>query len=273
MVPAIILAGCGGASPPGPGAGATFPSHAFEEAGGPGVLQPSTTATTVGADPASTCPGATTCRLSAPGEPLDMVRGRVVFEYRVNASGLTRSALTGAQVVGAVRAAAAEWMRHDTRIELVFRGTTGAPAGTPGVVAFGAPCGHGRFPACTDLTSDPSSVTFSAAAPWTWRSCGPGGDGTPCTPYPQHCTVEGSVERCEGIDLQAVATHEWGHVLGLDDLTSTQADGLTMFGRAAVSDDRGALVRRDLSTIGVGDLDGLRRLYPGSTTARPIVTP
>jgi hypothetical protein len=70
-----------------------------------------------------------------------------------------------------------------------------------------------------------------------------------------------------------VATHEWGHVLGLDDLLAPAAEGLTMYARAPVTDDRGAQVRRELSTIGLGDLLGLRRLYPGSTTARPLVTP
>lgn len=202
-----------------------------------------------------------------------MVGGKVAFEYRVNPSGATVSSLAASEVVAAIRAAAEEWTRQDGRIDLVFRGTTRAPAGTPGVFAFGDTCGHGGFPACTDRRTEPASVTFSAAAPWTWRSCGPGGDGSPCTPYPQRCTSDGSTETCEGIDLQAVATHEWGHILGLDDLTSRRAEGLTMFVRAAVTDDRGALVRRDLSTIGLGDLVGLRRLYPGSTTDRPIVTP
>lgn len=255
------------------GSDTTFPADAFSEPGPSDVLRPSTSSTSVDPDESAGCPGAVTCRLNAPGEPLDLVGGKVLVQYRINPRGAGSASLTEAQVVAAIRAAGREWAGHDSRIELVYRGTTRAPAGTAGVFAFGSACGHGGFPACTDRRTKQPSVTFSSAAPWTWRSCGPGGDGSSCTPYPQRCTATGSTQTCAGIDLQAVATHEWGHLLGLEDLLSPKAEGLTMYARAQVTDVLGAQVRRDLSTIGLGDLVGLRRLYPGPTTDSPILTP
>lgn len=251
----------------------TFPSDAFDEDPVPEPLSstPSTSRPAPPAEPASVCPGATTCRLFIAGDALSTKDGTVTVEYRVNPDGRTNSGLSSTEVVAAIRAAAEAWSNADDRIVFRYRGPTTAPAGTAGVVAFGQPCAHGSYPACTDRRTEQPSITFSAVAPWMWEACG--GNGNACDPYPQTCEAASGAETCQGIDLQAVATHEWGHVLGLEDLTTAQADGLTMYARATVADEQGARVLRGLSTLGLGDVVGLRSLYPGRSKSYEIRTP
>lgn len=219
------------------------------------------------------CPGADTCGRFAVGAPLPIVEGRIVVRYRINPGGAETPYLSEDQRVGAIRAAAATWARAEPRLLFRYEGLTAAPAGTPGVAGFGTPCNHGTHPACGGLVEGKATLTFSGSAPWTWRACGPGGGDRPCTPYDQPCREIGPDIRCEGLDLQAVATHEWGHVLGLLDLYGREAMGLTMYARSPVSDREVDRARRELSTLGRGDLLGLRALYPTAAPLPPIAVP
>lgn len=219
------------------------------------------------------CPGADTCGRFAIGEALPMAGGRVVVRYRINPGGSSTPYISEDQRVAAIRAAAAAWSRADPRIVFQYDGLTTKPAGTPGVAGFGTPCNHGTHPACGGLIDGQATLTFSDSAPWTWRACGPGGGDRPCTPYDQPCREIGPDLRCEGIDLQAVATHEWGHVLGLRDLFGREATGLTMYARSPVADRDVDRARRDLSTLGRGDILGLRSLYPTTVPFPAIAVP
>lgn len=269
---ALAVAACSGSVGGDPEAGDAFPPGAFDDPEAAPLVPRPTPAEPAVEPAASRCPGVTTCRRFVAGEAREADGGAVVVTYRVNPTGAAESGLSRDEIVGAIRAAARTWEHHAPAISLRYTGVTGEPPGTSGVIGFGV-CGHGRVPACADLRQPEATITFSMHAPWTWRSCGPGGDGSRCDPYPQDCFRTAGGEECRGVDLQAVATHEFGHVLGLDDLHEPTAEGLTMYSFAAVTDDQGALVRRDLSTLGLGDVAGLEALYPGFTVARPIVEP
>jgi len=56
-------------------------------------------------------------------------------------------------------------------------------------------------------------------------------------------------------DLRNIATHEFGHWVGLGDLYNSQAKDLTMYGYAV----RGELKK---DTLGLGDITGIRALWP-----------
>jgi hypothetical protein len=59
----------------------------------------------------------------------------------------------------------------------------------------------------------------------------------------------------DAYDLQDIATHEFGHWVGLDDLYSDADEDLTMYGFGA----GGELKKR---TLGTGDIDGARAVAP-----------
>ncbi|MCL5407111.1 MAG: hypothetical protein M1429_01295 [Patescibacteria group bacterium] len=56
-------------------------------------------------------------------------------------------------------------------------------------------------------------------------------------------------------DLQDIATHEFGHWMGLGDLYDANSKDLTMYGYAA----RGELKK---DTLGLGDINGIRAVWP-----------
>ena len=64
------------------------------------------------------------------------------------------------------------------------------------------------------------------------------------------------------IDVQAVATHEIGHLVGLADLYSPEDSAMTMFGYTSPGD----VTQR---TLEWGDQAGLRQLYPSGTVTQP----
>ena len=242
-----------------------------------GPLATSTTTTVLGpvtgGSQRSGCPGAGTCPRFSPGTALPVVDGRIEIAYHINPSGATTANLSPGRLVGAINAATRAWHAVDPRLNFRYLGRTTRPAGEPGVVAFGTPCRHGSHPACGGIIDGKPTVTFSDRAPWSWQLCGVAGDGEPCTPYEQPCRpLEGNL-RCEGIDLQAIATHEWGHVLGLEDLFGAEAEGLTMYARAQITDPNEDMARRDLSTLGWGDILGLRALYRTTHPLPPVVVP
>jgi hypothetical protein len=67
----------------------------------------------------------------------------------------------------------------------------------------------------------------------------------------------GQVGNCpnDAYDVWSVATHELGHVAGLDDLYTNEAKTHTMYGYI----DKGETIKRDLHEH---DKEGLRRIYP-----------
>lgn len=69
------------------------------------------------------------------------------------------------------------------------------------------------------------------------------------SPYSQDCIES------DAYDVQNIATHEFGHWVGLDDLYATSTAELTMYGYGALGE-----LKKD--TLGVGDIDGVRAVAP-----------
>jgi hypothetical protein len=254
----------------------TSASGAHDGSGSKAVPLPTTTAIRSGASPTTTpaaqggaCPDPRYCAdftLLGGRWPTD-ANGDFFVHYRVNVtSPPPRTDLTTSQIVQAIDAAAHAWMAADPHVHLVYDGlTTEAPdpRSCNNVIAFAVP-GVGEGTPCADQQNVHYSG-FVASLPntFTWRPCGAGGD--PCDPY------DGGNY---GIDLQQVATHEWGHVLGLDhpnggkDLKDEQ---LSMWGSVTNSQCGGGC--RWMVTLGLGDILGLRQLYPTSAAMPGILSP
>jgi hypothetical protein len=62
-------------------------------------------------------------------------------------------------------------------------------------------------------------------------------------------------------DVQGILTHELGHVLGLDHPDVNEAAGLTMSANTYERVSYG-YESRALSTLGLGDVLGMKKLYP-----------
>ena len=58
-----------------------------------------------------------------------------------------------------------------------------------------------------------------------------------------------------GFDIKNIATHEFGHWMGLGDLYNASSKDLTMYGYAS----RGELKK---DTLGLGDINGVRAVWP-----------
>jgi hypothetical protein len=123
-------------------------------------------------------------------------------------------------------------MAADPRLLLRNDGMTTKPAAYDNVFAFGP----GGPSGVTQIAHGPGGyfhgyyvrfdVRFSTDVHWLWRPCDPS-HGRPCTGYSDR-NQDGET----AMDLQDVATHEWGHVVGLEHASVDSADDeLTMWGQ------------------------------------------
>lgn len=168
----------------------------------------------------------------------------VEFPYVVNAS--KAPAAIRAQVDAALAAATATWSAADAEKQLVHAGTSTVSRPRydgQNVVLWRAL--SRRTIAAAYIWYDPTSsevldadMVFNTRVPWAVTAGG--GD---CAGDPQ------------AYDLQAVATHELGHWIGLDDLYTADAVDLTMFGIVTAGELKKA-------TLGTGDALGARAVAP-----------
>lgn len=266
------------AGPSGP-ASSSSRSDAPKPSGRPSAPGPTTTAASGSGSPTTTGPGGpsgTTTTTPVGGCPdprgcpsYKLLGGRwprdadgvATIHYRVKTSGhtpVTAAPVTPEQLVAAVRAAARAWMDAVPSVRLVYDGTTDeAPNSSNNVVGWGTASGATGVAETRLTTSDAGStytgfsVYLTPTYGFTWRPCDPA-HGQPCD------DKEGT-----SADLQGIVTHEWGHVLGLDHAEDVETNNeLTMY-------SGGAPNRRRYVTLGLGDVLGVRHLYP---TNAPVPT-
>jgi hypothetical protein len=189
-------------------------------------------------------------------------QGRMLpVPFRINpAPPPTSPGLTADEVERAILAAVATWEAADPQVDLAYQGrTTDVPGGFNGVIGF-APAGNGAGisdgPAsdcngCAHPQYTTFDIRLDSSHQWADTPCDPA-HGMPCTP------TGGSFE------VQEVATHEIGHVLGLDHPPAISENSrLTMYWQ----DCAGC---RWKETLGLGDVLGVRSLYPTRAAMPPL---
>jgi hypothetical protein len=184
----------------------------------------------------------------------------------------------------AIQLAFETWERADSAVEFDYMGLTALPpAGGDGlsVVGFGIAPGVAATQDTTIGGQREIDTTLSLASlrSWTWvpcenrdRSCYDEeieGSGLPLV---ADTLVDGAAH-----DVQNVMTHEAGHWLGLADLYEDATPGvreLTMNGiEAALDSDGNHVVVRHSDTLGLGDVLGVREVYPCDCSVPAISSP
>jgi hypothetical protein len=155
--------------------------------------------------------------------------------------------LTAAVVQPAMRAAFATWAAADSSKQFQYGGPTSVTrsrldyvnAVLWGRVSAGAiAITYVRYYTSTGIIADVDTV-FNQRYPWAVFNLAQG----ECQTTP------------DAYDVQDIATHEFGHWVGLEDLYASQDRDLTMYGYGA----GGELKKR---TLGTGDVTGARTVAP-----------
>lgn len=208
------------------------------------------------------CPAATRCGLySLQSGRWPAARGAVTIRYRVN---VQQPWVIPKQAMVAIGHAAAAWEKANPNVRFVYEGETSVmpqlgngvneiawvPTLEPDVIAQ---TNH-RIKAGRRLEAD---TLLNMSKPFAWE---------PCRPEQGGCSDDwGTGIRM--MDVQTVMTQQFGHWLGLMTLTDPAARDLTMFASIGYGERR-------QSTLGLGDILGVRAAYPCRGCAMPrVVTP
>ena len=259
-----------------PGKPAVRTGSGSNPASPPGGSTSTSTTTTSGAGTTTTlppglppekCPEPKTCRYYTftGGSPTRWpagADGRVTIEYWINPA--AAKDISVEDIEGAVAAAFATWQRAAPTLRFVYRGRTdrlAVPGDGVSVVDFNGGVG---FPANTSVRGGPFEFDMQfKPGGWVWAPCEQR-DGA-CTPYRETRSKVGPTE-ASAVDLQGVATHEAGHALWLHHPPGDPAyTELTMTGTSGYD--------RKPSTLALGDVLGVRALYPCSCPLPPIYDP
>jgi len=223
--------------------------------------------------PAEKCPEPKTCRRyvfhgdGAPHRWRTGSDGRVTIRYRINPSAAT--SLSPEQIEGAIRAAFETWERAAPTLNFVYDGRTtmqAVPDDGVNVIAFNGP----TFENTTPMLDREGYVTefdmLYTANGWAWMSCQQADNS--CTPISG--TTTGPASRTP-TELQSIATHAVGHALWLGDMDINDSlnRNLTMF----PDHTQHPPGSRFWSTLALGDVLGVRALYPCSCPLPPIYDP
>jgi hypothetical protein len=186
--------------------------------------------------------------------------GRATIHYNVYPSG-SQTALSVDQITRAIAEAFATWQRAAPTLEFVFDGiTSNPPMGADGVNTVGFSPTHIFAGVSSENGRMKEADMFLGTGPYVWH---------PCEQRDNSCTQLRN--RVEGFDLRAITTHEAGHWLGLGDMNdATLERELTMHpgsGTQTTSTDRFWV------TLALGDVLGIRSLYPCSCPLPTIYSP
>lgn len=215
--------------------------------------------------------------------------GTVRVEYYINPN--HQIWLTKEDVRGAVAAAADTWMRANPRLRLIFKGfTNDSPIPLDGklvigwwptygaAAVYGQPDSFGWHPQIR-RELDPVWYSTPLRTPWNfdiWLNPTVAWEWAPCKfacpPYrAKHLREVDPGDRTGTFyvfgfaEFQSVMTHEFGHVLGLNDINEPDYCPLTMVTTGCFNWPKPApdgYGIRYSSTLGLGDILGLRALYP-----------
>ncbi|HVF75631.1 MAG TPA: matrixin family metalloprotease [Acidimicrobiales bacterium] len=214
------------------------------------------------------CPDPKTCRRyqfvlynGEPGRWPTGPDGRVTIRYYVNHNG---SGLSADVVKRAIEAAFATWERAAPTVDFVYAGSTiRAPALGDGYsdIAFVNAGPGNAFAQVRDGVTTEADM-FLSTGEWTWHPCEQRDNS--CT----RTTSPGSTGEGYRDELQSIVTHEGGHWLGLADMRDDQGldQHLTMRPSGMPGD-------RFWTTLALGDVLGVRALYPCSCPLPPIYSP
>ncbi|MBI4729650.1 MAG: hypothetical protein HY775_09160 [Acidobacteria bacterium] len=214
------------------------------------------------ADRGSKCPAPKTCglyELKPWRLPADRA-GNATIEFLINPDG--QQWLSADDAEKAILAATKSWMAANPRIRLVYGGRTTRHAALDewSVIDWEI---TGTSEVAVATVYHPGNkvkgadIVLNTLFPWNWKSCEQRDGSCTAVSYP--------VVRY--LDVQAVVTHELGHWLGLQDLGADPARELTMYGEVGTPGER------KQSTLGLGDVLGLRAAYPCRCASPRIFAP
>ena len=238
-----------------------------------GTSPPSTSTTAPPGLPPERCPDAKTCRryVFVNGAGVDASRaprwpvggdGVAVVRYHVNPFG---SGLAEEDVRGGIERAFETITRAAPTLRFEFAGFTDrlpTPGDGRNDIGFSNASSAHATPTSKGTTMTEADMILAAGpGKWTWSPCEQR-DGA-CTPV---CVRNSTGAGCR-VELQSLVTHEGLHWAGLDDMADEETD------RELSASPSGSLSDRFRSTLALGDVLGLRALYPCSCPLPPIYAP
>lgn len=208
--------------------------------------------------PPEKCPDARTCRRYAlqtsPPARWSVVNGRALIPYEANPAGCS---VSSDAMQRALADAASSWEQAAPTLDFTFAGFTNklpVPDDGHNVIGCGTSVANPKARDGSIIEADMflgSGLTYS-----------------PCEQADNSCTP---LSGDGGLDMASIATHEFGHWLWLGDMTAHAVDReLTM----SPGDNETMGTRsRHWRTLALGDVLGIRALYPCSCSLPTIYSP